>query len=166
MRIRYTCFIAFLVAGFLPCFLGCAKENRPDGMPELFPVTITILQDGAPLEGARVGTFPTDTALARWGGGGITDASGRVTMYSYGSRGLIAGEHKVTVNKEDFTRPPGMETADRDEYEFFVDTKFWSTGTTPLTIDVQRNTKAFTLEVESFDPSAYDERRFGKRLKR
>lgn len=166
MNSRYAYFIVCLVLALLPNVFGCGQVKRPDGMPELYPVTITVLQNGTPLEGARVGSFPADTALAQWGGGGTTDASGKITMHSYGFKGLVAGEHSITVSKEYFTRPPGMETADKDEYEFFVDTNFWSASTTPLRIDVKRGSQDFTLEVEPFNPATYNERRFGKKLKK
>jgi len=137
-------------------------------MPETFPVTLTITLDGVPLEGAFVTSTPANVELARWSGGGarMTNASGQTTMFSFGLNGLIAGEHTIAVNKEIVHRPPGMETADRDEYELFVEPKFWSHQTTPLRIDVQRGTREFTLEVEPFNPATYDERRFGRRLRR
>ena len=166
MKIRYT-FLAILL--LMGCFLGCNQVKRPNGLPETFPVTITIMQDGVPLEGAIVRTAVENTALAQWNGAGarITNASGKTEMYSYGFKGLIAGEHKIVVNKEICHRPPDVtDTVMYDEYEFFVDQKFWSANTTPLTIDVQSGTKAFTLDVEPFDPKTYDVRKFGKKLKK
>ena len=164
MKTRYT----FLIAPLLVvCSLGCNKVPRPDGMPETFPITFTIMQDGVPLEGATVSSSPVDTELTRWSGGArITDASGKTIMYSYGLKGLIAGEHTVVVTKEICHRPPGMESSEKDEYELFVDPKFWSHQTTPLRIDVQRGTREFTLDVEPFDPKTFDERRFNMRLKK
>ena len=38
----------------LLCFAGCTSQKLPDGMPKLYPVTMTVTQEGKPLADASV----------------------------------------------------------------------------------------------------------------
>lgn len=93
-------FRLFLVSGcLLALAIGCG-ETRPDGMPELYPATVTVMQDGSPLPGAAVTLLPQDAALTRWPVGGTTDDSGVVKLHTYSTYpGAPAGTFKVTVSK-------------------------------------------------------------------
>ncbi len=93
-------FRLFLVSGCLSALaIGCS-DPRPEGMPDLYPATITVTQDGSPLAGAAVTLFPQDAALTRWPTGGTTDNSGVVTLHTYSTYpGAPAGTFKVTVSK-------------------------------------------------------------------
>src|SRR5690606_8372893 len=83
----------------LASLIGCG-ESRPEGLPALFPASVTIEQDGKPLSDATVTLVPTDPALARWPVGGQTDATGTANLKTYMQyEGAPAGSFKVTVNK-------------------------------------------------------------------
>ena len=78
---------------------GCQGEKRPDGLPELFPCVITIIQGGQPLEGADIRLVPEDRQLG-WTSNGKTDASGKAKISTHtGFAGAPAGTFKVLVSK-------------------------------------------------------------------
>ena len=116
------------------------KEGpRPDGMPNSYSCIVTVVQDGAPLEGARVTLHPTDQDLVKWGAiSGMTDAKGNAVMtISNGAYdGAFKGEYKVTVHKTEMSN---------DRSIFFihlVDQKYNAPHTTPLELKISRATKA------------------------
>lgn len=93
---RWIGFILVLLAVMQP---GCKKDSRPEGLPDLYPFTIKILQEGSPVEGASVNLASTDPALMKWPCGGMTGADGVATMNTYGFPGAPAGSFKVVVSK-------------------------------------------------------------------
>jgi len=93
-------FRLFLVSACLLALATGCGEPRPEGMPELYPATVTVMQDGNPLPGAAVTLLPQDAALTRWPAGGTTDESGAVKLHTYSTYpGAPAGTFKVTVSK-------------------------------------------------------------------
>jgi len=87
-----TLFIAVAIS-------GCSGTPRPDGLPKLYPCTITITQEGKPLEGVSVSLY--DPAITdRWAVGGQTNASGVATIHTHGQfLGTPAGRFKVVLTK-------------------------------------------------------------------
>ena len=71
--------------------VGCGGEKRPEGFPEVAECSIKILQEGAPLEGAKVNLVAQDPALMRWGCGGVTNADGVVELRTNGYPGAPVG---------------------------------------------------------------------------
>lgn len=97
---KRTANLSALVLGLLVMVACGCGEQRPAGLPELYPTTITITQGGANLAGATVTLFPEDTALSRWPVGGLTDENGKASLVTYGKyQGAPAGKFKVMVNK-------------------------------------------------------------------
>ncbi|MCL2306586.1 MAG: hypothetical protein FWC43_14705 [Planctomycetaceae bacterium] len=94
----------FVVSLFAVClFTGCPGQERPAGMPELFPCKITITQGGRPLGDAIVNLVPEEAALG-WVINGITDANGVATIKTQGNyTGAPAGPYKVCVSKVEIT---------------------------------------------------------------
>ncbi|MFG0262836.1 MAG: carboxypeptidase regulatory-like domain-containing protein, partial [Novipirellula sp. JB048] len=69
-------------------------------MPELYPATVTITQEGDGLADATVTLYPEDPALRRWAVGGVTDENGTATLRTHVKfPGAPAGRFKVMVNK-------------------------------------------------------------------
>ncbi len=65
--------------------MGVLSEHAvPDGMPELYPVVVSVVQDGKPLEGASVQLIPADAINARWACGGCTNANGEAEIATLG----------------------------------------------------------------------------------
>ena len=83
--------------------LGCNNVKRPDGMPELEKVSVTITQEGKPLEKALV-NFRTAEG-GGWPIYGTTVASGVAKMCTQSTDlpGVPAGEYIVTVEKVEET---------------------------------------------------------------
>jgi len=138
---------------------GCA-EKRPDGFPELYPISIKILQEGKPLEGASVNLVAQDPQLVRWPAGGNTNADGVVELRTYGYEGAPAGTFKVLVMKtETLGEANSPEEAQRlmqegklGDFERFdlVDTRYRDQAQTPLSLEV----KAGSNETQEFDVGA------------
>ena len=79
--------------------VGCKKDSRPEGLPDLYPISVKVVQDGAPLEGAHVAFVSSDSKLMRWPCGGLTGADGIAKINTYGFDGAPAGQFVVTVSK-------------------------------------------------------------------
>lgn len=146
--------------------VGCG-EPRPEGMPALYPASVTITQDGQPLPDATVTLIPTDSTLARWPIGGVTDEAGITKLKTYIKfNGVPAGSFKVTVNKSLTTgdpKPvhPGASATPQQlsEYDRAMKTgsfqvtrvvapKFRLPSTTSLSIDVSdKGPNEFPLDV-------------------
>ena len=102
--------IALVVSlGVLSLLLGCSSENRPPGMPKLYPASILITQEGQPLEGASVILVCVDESI-RWLVSGQTNRDGVARLVTHGQfSGAPAGKFKVCVTKhyhEDIGRKP------------------------------------------------------------
>ncbi|MFG0267408.1 MAG: hypothetical protein ACF8AM_20000, partial [Rhodopirellula sp. JB055] len=133
---------------------GCG-DSRPEGMPETYPASITVSQDGVPLADATVTFYPEDSSLNRWPVGGTTNEEGTATlMTSTRYEGAPAGKFKVIVSKDvtegdPYPKHPGP-GATRDEineydralktgkFEVYkvVAKEYRTAGTTPLTVEV------------------------------
>ena len=134
---------------------GCG-DSRPEGMPELYPTTVTITQEGEPLADATVSLYPENSELARWPVGGKTDENGEAVMTTFAKYpGAPAGTFKVAVNKtvtegDPVPEHPGrdatpeeiaaydraMKTGSFEAYRVVAE-EYRTAGTTPLTVEVE-----------------------------
>ncbi len=140
--------------------VGCGGEKRPEGFPEVAECSIKILQEGAPLEGAKVNLVAQDPALMRWGCGGVTNADGVVELRTNGYPGAPVGSFKVVVlktetvggaqTKEDYQRQMQGENLGPEETFDLVDRKYADQTQTPFTLEV----KAGKNETQEFDVGA------------
>ena len=96
------CVVA-LTAPMLALSLGCGGEPQgASDLPPLTPVEVTVMYNGAPVQGATVSFSPVtsgtkEKALAA---SGSTDEDGVATMIVRpGDEGVAAGKYKVTVRK-------------------------------------------------------------------
>ena len=88
MRLNRTFRLATVATAL--CFVGCSSE-----IPT-YPVSGTVTQNGAPVEGAAVTFVPDaggDSAV------GITDANGVYSLKTKTRDGALAGSYKVAVAK-------------------------------------------------------------------
>ena len=142
---------------------GCG-ESLPPGMPKLYPTSITVIQEGEPLEGAMVLLIPEDASLNDWGPGGITNASGVAVMLTNGQyRGAPLGKYKVTVTKTEREPHPHPEWAnlpmnDPNFRQFLriseslkaynhVELNFGSRDRTPLQVEVTAGQRTHSVDV-------------------
>lgn len=135
--------------------LGCrAGEPTPDGMPELFRVRLSILQEGQPLADASVRLIPED-ATSPWSSGGSTDSRGVAVIRTHGKyAGVPAGSYSITVSKVEM---PAARSVDQDPLEVppnqndssydLVPPEFSDPAQTPLRLEVSAGKDTY----ESFD---------------
>ena len=158
-------FFALLGAVALTAVVGCGGPKKPADLPELYPVKITVIQDGKPLEGASVQLNDPSLAI-RFVMGGKTDAKGVAVIKTDAQfAGAPAGKFKVTVSKEDIPELPAdlaggppTDPAELAEYNKklaehsdsacdTVDLQFKKMGTTPAEIEVTTSGAETTVDV-------------------
>jgi hypothetical protein len=124
--------------------VGCAREQRPEGIPTLYPCTITITQDSKPLSGAMVTLYTESSEDRRWSPGGTTDSQGVIQIKVLGKYlGAPAGTYKVTVAKHE------LENVDSNSYYHvsLVETQYIKVKDTPLKIEVTPQGVTQTFDV-------------------
>ena len=80
---------------------GCGQRlpDRPSGMPDTAPCTLTVTFGGEKIEDVAV-LFTPKNKSQRWYAGGTTDSEGRVEMKTGGFySGVIPGEYTVSFQK-------------------------------------------------------------------
>ena len=148
MRLRnHTMKKSILILCFV-ALVGCAKSNVPDGLPKLVPVTLTLMQEGAPLSEAVV-SLEGDTPFSV---GGVTDAKGSVILYTSGKyKGAPPGKFKVRVMKTESDPTPSAPKPGDPEFRAYmedarnrsaaktytlVEKQYTQIDTTPLELDI------------------------------
>lgn len=142
--------IATLCVVLVATLTSCKKESRPEGMPDLFPCSIKIIQDSAPLADAQVSIVSNDPQIARFPCGGNTNSEGIVQLKTMGFNGAPEGSFKVVVSKiEALNQPTSYEEAQKFEEEGteeesfdLVERQYGDSSSTPLLIEVQRSNPA------------------------
>ncbi|MDR3110330.1 MAG: hypothetical protein LBU65_11710 [Planctomycetaceae bacterium] len=72
------------------------KLERPEGMPELVPCSITVTFDGKSIQGVTILLVPLE-GDTQWSPSGTTDTNGRAYPdTSYGFKGVPVGKYKVS----------------------------------------------------------------------
>ncbi|MDD3589010.1 MAG: hypothetical protein PHO46_01875 [Thermoguttaceae bacterium] len=95
-------FAVVLTVVMLTCCVSCKEERKPDGMPDLYPCTVKLTQEGQPLEGAFILCQSDDAQLIRWAVTGQTGADGVAKIFTMGKfAGAPAGTFAVVVTKEE-----------------------------------------------------------------
>jgi predicted small lipoprotein YifL len=139
---------------------GCGTK-LPDGIPKLYSVTVTVTQDGLPLENANVLLSGTD----KWISTGTTNAQGIVSLYTQGKYpGVPEGTFKVSVAKigEEGEKPPPRPFDAESEriykeyqksgkkYKQFnvIPEQYRKPETTPLQIEIKKGVKNVAVNIE------------------
>ena len=131
----------------------CSRDDgRPADMPKLYPVTISIIQDGVPLDGATV-TLISKTP-STYGTASATTVAGTARPRTYGFDGVPAGDYTVLVEKRvtegerEITQEGiGVVGTIGGRVYQLVNTQFTTQATTPLGISVAERRGA----TETFD---------------
>lgn len=141
-------FLICLICWSLP-IAGCTRSlgPKPDGLPSLVPITLTVTQDAQPLADAKVAFIPADGAK-NWFTGGTTDSNGQIVAHTYGThKGSPLGKFKVIVTKE-VQEESGTEVNAINPKTFsLVESQYGQVTTTPLEIEVVKSSKTFTVDV-------------------
>jgi hypothetical protein len=150
--------ILFPYFGF--ALTGCDNQSKPDGFPKIYPVTITVTQEGKPFPDAQISLEPADGSK-NWSVGGKSDQAGKVILRTYGKfDGAPLGKYKVVILKE---INEGMDTyyealnrgdnnaASKVNVSIFslVEAKYNSALTTPIEIEITPNQKTFEIDAGS-----------------
>lgn len=81
---------------------GCGG-GKPEGIPALHPVTVTVTKGGTPVTKANIMLIPTTAAKGSWSVSGMTDASGvaiiETAQGSWKSQGAPEGEFQIYITK-------------------------------------------------------------------
>lgn len=153
-----SAFLLFLT--FAVC--GCHNEDKPAGMPKLYPVNITVKVDGKPCEEVMVTLVPT--APFQWPVAGKTGPDGAVRLQTQGRfNGAPEGEAVICLEKvshEDGetskTQQPfdpvgasqWMQKVQEERVTTAViGTEYNDVATSPLKIDVKKGKNNETFEV-------------------
>lgn len=129
-------------------FCGCGQSNRPEGLPELQPVTLNLSQAGNPLAEATVSLYPVDTTN-QWSSGGFSDEQGDTVLVTHGGfDGVPVGKYKVVVVKSLLEGTAGTaDEAGNSAMVTLVERQYTSRKTTPLEIDIQEGENVIQLDV-------------------
>ena len=158
---KKTLFSYWFIVVCLCVFWGCSHENRPKDLPKLTPVTLTLTQDGKPLEKAMVVLYAENPDIAKWTVSGNTDTDGKAILVTHGQfRGVPVGKFKVCVTKvEDAggsAEPDphaglvmaGATTSGRPRLVYHVDPVYGDPQKTPLEVEIPAKDKGtLTLDV-------------------
>lgn len=91
--------VVFCLLALLGNVYGCGGDKRPDGMPKIFPCTLTFTQGEKPLAGAQIMLY-TKGEPCPWTVGGTTDENGEAAIKTHGKfNGAPKGEWSVVVTK-------------------------------------------------------------------
>ena len=136
---------SFLGILLFSLFCGCGQP-RPEGLPDLYPVTLKFTQEGAPCADAFV-TLISESGVP-WTVGGRTDAGGSVTLQTHGRYlGAPAGKYKITVTKTEteFTGPPPKEMGDVQASNSYslIDSIYTISATTTLVVEIGTGKNSF-----------------------
>ena len=133
-------FFGFIV---LLTMIGCSEE-RPDGMPPLYKVTLQFHQEGTPLGEASIRLIPQFDSP--WTVGGSTNTKGEVRLKTHGKYdGVPAGKYKICVNKfvsEGELPQIGVYTPPMKHFNF-VEPQYTQSKETPLEIEVVKGKNKF-----------------------
>ena len=146
-----TILFSFLsIALVLHTGCGGGDSGRRADMPKVYPVKITIKQDGTALQDASV-TLTAETP-SKYGSSGITDASGVAVIRTYGFAGAPEGTYTITVSKQGVEGATEAKDAEGNTYQTggkvyeYVDAKYRQADTSDLNMEV--TTKGATAEFD------------------
>ena len=90
---------AVLLSAVFLCGCGRRLPDRPSGMPDTTPCTLTVTFGGEKIKEVAV-LFTPKNKSQRWYAGGTTDADGKAAMKTGGYYdGVIPGEYTVSFQK-------------------------------------------------------------------
>ncbi|MDR3109319.1 MAG: hypothetical protein LBU65_06495 [Planctomycetaceae bacterium] len=154
----YHCSFTILFIFVVVVMAGCGSEVKPEDFPDLISgASISVIQDGKPLEGAAISMIPFDSALMRFPVTGITDASGIAKLSTYGKyTGCPAGKFKVVVKKREYEASKTItaegETFQGDpnaeiKYVDYVAPSFGLSEKTTLEVEISADSASHTVDV-------------------
>jgi len=151
-------------------FAGCGT-NKPDGIPAIHPVSITITKGTTPVGDAQVLLTATTAASGSWSVSGTTNSSGVATITTsqgeWKEKGAPEGEYKVYITKlaKLDAAPPIDSFKDEESARAFAEERNQQLAaitreipeslTSPATSDLKITVVAKTGAKETFDIGKY-----------
>jgi hypothetical protein len=146
---RKIIYITLLI--FVATVIGCGDKSRPSDLPPLYSCTVTVTQDGQPLEGASIRFDPIEPADAKYQAAAVSGADGTAQMKTYGFQGTPIGKYKVIVTKivsesteYKLNESTGKEEPVNSKRYRLVEPQFTSAETTPHEIEITGKEKNVT----------------------
>ena len=140
-------FLLFCSAVFCLVLAGCSGEPKPDGLPKLYPVSLSFTQEGEPVKDASVRLVAVSESQTNWSVGGSTNATGTAALKTYGKYpGVPEGKYKIVISKyerEQIGNAASMYDAHGENTYDLIDPSFSSPQTTSLTVDVEPGKKSY-----------------------
>jgi hypothetical protein len=137
----YIYFLPLIVLLFT-CCTGCGGAKTPDGMPQLFPCEIVLVQEGQPLVDATVTAQSADSS---WNATGGTDTDGKAVLFTQGKyQGVPVGKYKVIISKNVTEKEPSTfegKPATKEVAYSLVEEKYQEVQTSPLEIEITADGK-------------------------
>ncbi|MGI6402320.1 MAG: hypothetical protein ACOX0A_09495 [Thermoguttaceae bacterium] len=158
-RLLLLCSVAVMVST-----IGCGGVKKPDGLPDLQPVTIKLTQGSEPLANAVLNIKPIEPSTTNnFTCGGTSDAKGVTTIVTHGQyKGAPIGKYKVAVSctvGEGTPPPPSpideesarvwkeyQESGATYEEFYVVDPVYSTVESTPLEIEIVKGKNELTLD--------------------
>lgn len=110
-------FFSILCVFFLVFAAGCSREGKPEVLKDLNPVTVTVVDGGAPVEGVRV-LLSSKGPRGAWGCSATTNAQGeakiQTSISSKSGPGAPAGDYIIVLSKN-VPLPPELEPQEEDQ---------------------------------------------------
>jgi hypothetical protein len=162
MLVKVTSFAALLAVSI--CLCGCSGGGgTPDDLPDLYPVTVTVTQQGQPIGEATVVFAP---ASGNWGASGITDAAGTCQLRTLAEYdGVAQGQYRVSIKKmkqADIPELQGLQDEALDAKlaelkakgvdtspQLLTPAKYATPGDSGLEADVPAGGTTFTFDLEA-----------------
>ena len=112
---------------------GCSQK-LPEGMPKLYPCTVTFVQGAEPLQDATIDLLLQE-GDTKWNISATTDEEGRAVFMTHGRyKGAPEGKYKVVITK----RETGGKTAKGFTRVYsLIDKKYTNPATTTLEVEVK-----------------------------
>lgn len=144
---KYKFFLLALVLVVVSFFtVGCSDSSRPEDLPKLFPCTITVIQDGKPLDEAVIKLVAQEDNV-KYRPVAVTGKDGKVNVSTYGFSGVPAGKYKVVIIKniddDIITRTDDVGEQVIVSYKTYrtIEKIFSDTKTTPFEIEITPKSK-------------------------
>ena len=136
---------AILLCAVFLCGCGQRLPDRPSGMPDTTPCTLTVTFGGEKIEDVAV-LFTPKNKSQRWYAGGTTDVDGKVVMKTGGYYdGVIPGEYTVSFQK---TGQVELDKYDMPIRSHSVIPLQYTAGLSKETITITKEQSAWVLELD------------------
>ncbi|MDR1270516.1 MAG: hypothetical protein LBK82_13420 [Planctomycetaceae bacterium] len=127
---------------------GCNQSQRPAGLPPLHPCTITVTQNGVPVNDVSVQLLSKEESI--WPVTGITDVSGNAVLVTYSRfQGVPIGDYTVVLSKRltETNTSVNESVSGITQVYSVIDNKYTTAETSSLEISVKkgRNTMSFDI---------------------